>query len=99
LWGPAGRAWLVGMGIVLRVLLAVVIVVVDFVSFLVPLGSLVLAWVILARPQWARDFMAKLYGEDGPAAGPGVQAVEGAAALSEGEGSGDPPGEGEAPRA
>jgi hypothetical protein len=79
LWGAAGRASLVDMGIVPRVLLAVVILVVDFVSFLVPLGSIVLAWVILARPRWARDFVARLYGEDGPAgpSGPEAQVVEG----------------------
>lgn len=54
------------MGIVLRVLLAVFILIVDFFSFFVPLGSLAIAWVILARPRWARDFVAKLYGEDEP---------------------------------
>lgn len=56
------------MGIVPRIALAVVILLVDFVSFLVPLGSMVIAYVIVARPQWARDFVARLYGEDGPAA-------------------------------
>lgn len=54
------------MGIVPRVLLAIFILIVDFFSFFVPLGSLAIAWVILARPRWARDFVAKLYGEDEP---------------------------------
>jgi hypothetical protein len=54
------------MGIVPRVLLAIFILLVDFFSFFVPLGSLAIAWVILARPRWARDFVAKLYGEDEP---------------------------------
>ena len=54
------------MGIVPRVLLAIFILIVDFFSFFVPLGSLAIAWVILARPQWARDFVARLYGEDEP---------------------------------
>lgn len=74
------------MGIVPRVLLAVVILVVDFVSFLVPLGSIVLAWVILARPQWARDFVARLYGEDdAPGGPPGPEIVEGPPAEAVGQ--------------
>lgn len=76
------------MGIVPRVLLAVFILIVDFFSFLVPLGSLAIAWVILARPRWARDFVAQLYGEDVPTTGEGpvaVTPVETGAVEGEGE--------------
>ena len=51
------------MHLAARVALAVVIVVLDFVSFMVPLGSLVLAWVIVARPRWALAFVARLYAD------------------------------------
>lgn len=68
-----------------RVALAVVIVVLDFVSFMVPLGSLVLAWVIVARPRWALALVARLYADfpsqPDPAlagAGAGVEAEGGA---------------------
>ncbi len=66
------------MNLAARVALAVVIVVLDVVSFLVPLGALVIAWVIVARPRWALAFVARLYadfpspprrGRDGPRAG------------------------------
>lgn len=52
------------MHIGIRVGLAIVIVLVDFVSFFVPLGSLAIAWVIVGRPPWARDFIDRLYGDD-----------------------------------
>lgn len=78
------------MGIVLRVLLAVFILIVDFLSFLVPLGSLAIAWVILARPRWARDFVARLYGEDEPT---GEVPVAVTPAVE------DPPGDGDADEA
>jgi hypothetical protein len=54
------------MHIALRIALAVVILIIDFVSFMVPLGSLAIAWVIVARPRWALDFIDKLYADDGP---------------------------------
>lgn len=61
------------------------IVVLDFVSFMVPLGSLVLAWVIVARPRWALALVARLYADfpsqPDPAlagAGAGVEAEGGA---------------------
>jgi hypothetical protein len=44
-----------------RVLLAVVIVLVDLVLFAVPLTALVAAWVIVARPPWFREWVARLY--------------------------------------
>ncbi len=43
-----------------RVLLALVILVVDAVAFVIPLGALFLAYVILANPPWFRDFLARL---------------------------------------
>jgi hypothetical protein len=75
------------MGIVPRVLLAIFILLVDFLSFFVPLGSLAIAWVILARPRWARDFVAKLYGEDEPTdeGSVAVTPVETGAVEGEGE--------------
>lgn len=45
-----------------RVLLAVVLVVADLVLFAVPLTALVAAWVIVARPPWFREWVARLYG-------------------------------------
>lgn len=49
-----------------RLALAFVIVIVDFVSFIIPLGSLTIAWVIVTRPQWAIDFIDRLYADDDP---------------------------------
>jgi hypothetical protein len=38
--------------------------IVDFVSFIIPLGSLTIAWIIVTRPQWAIDFVDRLSAED-----------------------------------
>jgi len=40
---------------------ALLIVLVDTVAFALPLTALVLAYVILARPAWFRDWVAQLY--------------------------------------
>jgi hypothetical protein len=61
------------MHLAVRIALAVVIVAVDVVSFFVPLGALVIASVIVARPRWALELVVKLYadkefGEPGQAA-------------------------------
>jgi len=43
-----------------RFLLALGILVVDAAVFVVPLGGLFLAYVILSNPPWFRDFLARL---------------------------------------
>jgi hypothetical protein len=49
-----------------RALLAVAIVLVDVAVVVVPLAALVVAWVVLARPPWFREWVRRLY-EDAPA--------------------------------
>jgi hypothetical protein len=44
-----------------RVVLAVAIVLVDLVLFAVPLTAFVAAYVIVARPPWFREWVARLY--------------------------------------
>jgi hypothetical protein len=44
-----------------RLLLALLIVVVDTAAFAVPLAALLLAYVLLARPDWFRDWVDRLY--------------------------------------
>ena len=46
-----------------RLLLAVAIVLVDTVTFFLPLAALFIAYVILVNPPWVRTFMDRL---DGP---------------------------------
>ncbi|HEX6995952.1 MAG TPA: hypothetical protein VF339_17610 [Gammaproteobacteria bacterium] len=43
-----------------RLLLALAILIVDAVVFVIPLGALFIAYVILANPPWVRDFLARL---------------------------------------
>jgi len=43
-----------------RLLLALAILVVDAVAFVIPLGALFLAYVILSNPPWFRDFLDRL---------------------------------------
>ncbi|MBK7827414.1 hypothetical protein [Nannocystis sp.] len=62
------------MHIGIRLGLAIIIVLVDFVSFFVPLGSLAIAWVIVGRPPWARDFIDRLYADDDEPAEPNAAA-------------------------
>lgn len=49
------------MGLAARIALAVAILLLDFVTFFIPLGALVVAWVIVARPRWALELIVKLY--------------------------------------
>ncbi|MCI0526761.1 MAG: hypothetical protein L0Y56_04815 [Nitrospira sp.] len=51
----------IGMGT--RIILSVAIVIIDWVAFFVPLGSLFLAYVILTNPPWVRDFLNQLNGK------------------------------------
>jgi hypothetical protein len=44
-----------------RLVLALLIVVVDTAAFAVPLAALLLAYVLLARPAWFRDWVERLY--------------------------------------
>jgi hypothetical protein len=44
-----------------RLVLALLIVVVDTAAFAVPLAALLLAYVLLARPVWFRDWVERLY--------------------------------------
>ncbi|MBK1646878.1 hypothetical protein CKO25_20065 [Thiocapsa imhoffii] len=44
-----------------RLVLAVLIVVVDTAAFVVPLAALLLAYLLLARPAWFRDWVDRLY--------------------------------------
>jgi hypothetical protein len=44
-----------------RLVLALLIVVMDTAAFAVPLASLLLAYVLLARPVWFRDWVERLY--------------------------------------
>lgn len=44
-----------------RLVLVLLIVVVDTAAFVVPLAALLLAYVLLARPVWFRDWVDRLY--------------------------------------
>ena len=44
-----------------RLVLALLIVVVDTAALVVPLSALLLAYVLLARPAWFRDWVDGLY--------------------------------------
>jgi len=44
-----------------RLTWALLIVLVDTVAFALPLTALVLAYVVLARPPWFRDWVGRLY--------------------------------------
>jgi hypothetical protein len=49
-----------------RVTWAVLIVILDSAAFAVPLAALVLAYVLLARPRWFRDWVAQIYRDPPP---------------------------------
>lgn len=49
------------MALAARIALATAILLVDFVTFFVPLCALVVAWVVIARPRWALELIVKLY--------------------------------------
>lgn len=46
-----------------RLVWALLLVIVDTAAFAVPLAALLLAYVLLARPRWFRDWVEQLYSE------------------------------------
>ncbi len=46
-----------------RLVWALLLVIVDTAAFAVPLAALLLAYVLLARPAWFRDWVEQLYRE------------------------------------
>ncbi len=44
-----------------RLVLALLIVVIDTAAFAVHLASVLLAYILLARPAWVRDWVDRLY--------------------------------------
>ena len=63
---PVYRDREVGMRLADRLVWALLIVVVDTAAFAVPLAALLLAYVLLARPPWFRDWVEQLYREAPP---------------------------------
>jgi hypothetical protein len=53
----------VGMRLAERLVWGLLIVVVDAAAFAVPLAALVVAYVVLARPAWFREWVGRLYRE------------------------------------
>jgi len=53
----------VGMRLAERLVWALLIVIVDAAAFAVPLAALLIAYVLLARPPWFRDWVERLYRE------------------------------------
>ena len=51
------------MSLTERLVLAVAIVLVDLLVFVIPLTGLAAAWLILARPPWFREWVARLYSD------------------------------------
>ncbi len=51
------------MRLAVRLVWALLIVIVDAAAFALPLAALVLAYVLLARPRWFRDWVEQLYRE------------------------------------
>jgi hypothetical protein len=49
------------MSLARRFVLALLFVVVDTAAFAVPLASVLLAYILLARPAWFRDWVEQLY--------------------------------------
>lgn len=46
-----------------RLVWALLIVIVDAVAFALPLAALLLAYVVIARPPWFRDWIEAVYRE------------------------------------
>jgi len=44
-----------------RLVWALLIVIGDTVAFAIPLAALLLAYILLARPPWFRDWVERLY--------------------------------------
>jgi hypothetical protein len=55
---PAGGATVTSAE---RTLLALALILVDLVAFALPLTAFLAAYLILARPPWFRDWVARLY--------------------------------------
>ncbi len=51
------------MGFAERIFWALVVVLFDAAAFAVPVAALLLAYVLLARPPWFRDWVERLYHE------------------------------------
>ena len=47
------------MSLVQRIIIAVILVLLDLVIFFAPLGSIFIAYVLIANPKWVRDFLVK----------------------------------------
>lgn len=45
-----------------RLLLALLILVADGLLFIVPLGALFIAYVMITRPRWVKEWIDRLYG-------------------------------------
>ncbi len=45
------------MGMTQRILIAAVLLIVDLAVFFIPLSAILLAYVIVFNPRWARDFI------------------------------------------
>lgn len=45
-----------------RLLLALLVLMTDALFFIVPLAALFLAYVIIARPSWFKEWVNQLYG-------------------------------------
>lgn len=46
-----------------RLVLALLILLVDTLAFAVPLASVLLAYILLARPPWFRNWVEQIYRE------------------------------------
>ncbi|HXV27707.1 MAG TPA: hypothetical protein VD913_01945 [bacterium] len=49
------------MNLTQRILLALFIFLVDALVFVIPLASLFMVYILLARPAWFKDWIAELY--------------------------------------
>lgn len=56
------------MRLLIRVVLALVVLVVDFVVFFLPLGALLLGYIIVFNPPWFREFLDRITGSSDPKA-------------------------------
>ena len=45
------------MGMTQRIILAAVLLAIDLVVFFIPLTAILLAYVLVFNPRWARDFL------------------------------------------
>lgn len=44
-----------------QILLAIGIVLVDIVAFAIPLGACLLAYVLIMKPKWFKEYVLELY--------------------------------------